>query len=94
MPVRLPAGARCEALHASWAAAVRVRLVAAPPLLDQLDQLDRLGLSHRMPVVSDLGEAAAALRLSPRLLLAATRLPTTVDAPASAVLPKQAARRA
>ena len=49
------------------------RLVAsAPPLLDQLG---RLGLSRRLPVVPTLEQAASSLRLAPRLLTASTVLP-------------------
>jgi anti-sigma regulatory factor (Ser/Thr protein kinase) len=59
-----------------------IALVASAPAL--LVQLDRLGLSRRMPVVPDLHQAAAALRHSPRLLLATTHLPPVVDAPAAA----------
>jgi hypothetical protein len=66
---------------AEWPSSPIAVVASAPPLLDQLD---RLGLGHRMPVVADLGQAAAALRHSPRLLLASTQLPPTVDAPAAA----------
>jgi anti-sigma regulatory factor (Ser/Thr protein kinase) len=59
-----------------------IALVASAPTL--LERLDRLGLSLRMPVVADLGQAAAALRHAPRLLFATTQLPPTVDAPAAA----------
>jgi anti-sigma regulatory factor (Ser/Thr protein kinase) len=59
-----------------------IAVVACAPVV--LDQLDRLGLHHRMPVVTDLSQAAAALRHSPRLLLASTQLRPTVDAPAAA----------
>jgi hypothetical protein len=66
---------------AEWPSSPIAVVASAPPLLDQLD---RLGLGHRMPVVADLGQAAAALRHSPRLLLASTQLPPTLDAPAAA----------
>jgi hypothetical protein len=66
---------------ADWPSSPIAVVASAPPLLDQLD---RLGLRRRMPVVGDLGQAAAALRHSPRLLLASTQLPPTVDAPAAA----------
>lgn len=64
---------------ADWPSSPLALVASAPPLLDQLA---RLGLSSRMPVVADLAQAAAALRHSPRLLLASTQLPPTVDAPA------------
>jgi hypothetical protein len=49
-----------------------------------LDQLGRLGLRRRLPVVPDLEQAAAALRYSPRFLVASAVLAPTVDAPAMA----------
>jgi anti-sigma regulatory factor (Ser/Thr protein kinase) len=49
-----------------------------------LDQLGRLGLRRRLPVVPDLDQASAALRYSPRFLRVATRLDPTADAPAAA----------
>jgi anti-sigma regulatory factor (Ser/Thr protein kinase) len=66
---------------ANWPSSPIALVASAPPLLDQLE---RLGLSRRMPVVPDLAQAAAALRHSPRLLLATTHLPPTLDAPALA----------
>jgi hypothetical protein len=66
---------------ANWPSSPIALVASAPPLVDQLD---RLGLRRRMQVVPDLAEAAAALRHSPRLLLAATRLQPTVEAPAAA----------
>ena len=66
---------------ADWPSSPIVLVASAPPLLDQLD---RLGLRRRMPVVPDLAQAATALRHSPRLLLSSTHLPATVDAPAAA----------
>jgi anti-sigma regulatory factor (Ser/Thr protein kinase) len=66
---------------ADWPSSPMALVASAPPLLDQLD---RLGVGCRMPVVADLAQAAAALRHSPRLLLASTQLPPSVDAPAAA----------
>jgi hypothetical protein len=66
---------------ADWPSSPIAVVAAAPPLVDQLD---RLGLRRRMPVVPDLAQAAAVLRHSPRLLLASTQLPPSVDAPAAA----------
>jgi anti-sigma regulatory factor (Ser/Thr protein kinase)/anti-anti-sigma regulatory factor len=65
---------------ADWPSTPIALVASAPPLLDQLK---RLGLRLRLPVVSDLSQAPAALRHSPRLLLATTQLPPTVDAPAA-----------
>jgi anti-anti-sigma regulatory factor len=65
---------------ADWPSSPIALVASAPPLLDQLA---RLGLSSRMPVVADIAHAAAALRHSPRLLLATRQLPPTVDAPAA-----------
>jgi hypothetical protein len=66
---------------ADWPSSPIVVVASAPPLVDQLD---RLALRRRMPVVADIALAAAALRDSPRLLLATTQLLPTVDAPAAA----------
>jgi anti-sigma regulatory factor (Ser/Thr protein kinase) len=66
---------------AHWPSSPIALVASAPPLLNQLE---RLGLSRRMQVVPELGQAAAALRHSPRLLLATTRYPPTVGAPAAA----------
>ena len=49
-----------------------------------LDQLGRLGLRRRLPVVPDLRQAGSALRYSPRFLHGVTHLEPTVDAPATA----------
>jgi hypothetical protein len=66
---------------ADWPASPIAVVASAQPMLDQLG---RLGLRRRLPVVPDLDQAAAALRYSPRFLVAATVLAPTVDAPASA----------
>jgi hypothetical protein len=66
---------------ADWPASPMAVVATAPPMLDQLG---RLGLRRRLPVVPDLEQAAAALRYSPRFLVAATWLASTVDAPAAA----------
>jgi anti-sigma regulatory factor (Ser/Thr protein kinase)/anti-anti-sigma regulatory factor len=65
---------------ADWPSSPIALVASAPPLLQQLE---RLGLRRRLPVVADLSDAPAALRDSPRLLLATTQLPATVDAPAA-----------
>jgi hypothetical protein len=49
-----------------------------------LKQLGQLGLRLRLPVVPDLEQAAAALRYSPRFLVAKATLAPTIDAPAAA----------
>jgi len=49
-----------------------------------LEQLGRLGLRRRLPVVPEIEQAAVALRYSPRFLRVSTRLEPTVDAPAAA----------
>ena len=66
---------------ADWPSSPLAIVATAQPLLDQLG---RLGLRRRLPVVPDLDQAAAALRYSPRFLLASTRLAPTGDAPAAA----------
>ena len=66
---------------ADWPASPMAVVATGQPMLDQLG---RLGLRRRLPVVTDLEQAAAALRYSPRFLFAATHLEPTVDAPAAA----------
>jgi hypothetical protein len=66
---------------ADWPASPMAVVATGQPMLDQLG---RLGLRRRLPVVPDLEQAAAALRYSPRFLVAATVLAPTVDAPAAA----------
>jgi hypothetical protein len=66
---------------ADWPSSPMAVVATAEPLLDQLG---RLGLRRRLPVVPDLAQASAALRYSPRFLVAATCLAPTVDAPAAA----------
>jgi hypothetical protein len=51
---------------------------------EMLDQLGRLGLRRRLPVVPDRVRALAALRYSPRFLRASIQLQPAPDAPASA----------
>jgi hypothetical protein len=66
---------------ADWPASPLAVVAADQPMLDQLG---RLGLRRRLPVVPDVEQAAAALRYSPRFLRVSTRLLPTVDAPAAA----------
>jgi hypothetical protein len=66
---------------ADWPASPLAVVAADQPMLDQLG---RLGLRRRLPVVPDVEQAAAALRYSPRFLRVSTRLLPAVDAPAAA----------
>jgi hypothetical protein len=66
---------------ADWPSSPLALVASAPPLLDELE---RLGLRRRLPVVPTLAQAASALRITPRLLRATTVLAPTTDAPAAA----------
>jgi hypothetical protein len=66
---------------ANWPASP-MAVVASDETL--LEQLRRLGLRRRLPVVPHLDQAGVALRYSPRFLRVSTRLTPSVDAPASA----------